>query len=37
MNFFKTGYFVYAMFNWLSPIMTLFIAAIGYKLKKINE
>ena len=30
-------YFVYAMFNWLSPIMTLFIAAIGYKLKKINE
>jgi len=30
-------YFVYAMFNWLSPIMTLFIAAIGYKLKKIND
>ena len=30
-------YFVYAMFNWLSPIMTLFIAVIGYKLKKIND
>ena len=28
-------YFVYAIFNWLSPFMTLFIAAINYKIKKV--
>ena len=28
-------YFVFAIFNWLSPFMTLFIAAINYKIKKV--
>jgi NhaC family Na+:H+ antiporter len=27
-------YFIYAIFNWLSPIMTLLVAGIGYKIKK---
>jgi NhaC family Na+:H+ antiporter len=26
-------YFIYAFFNWISPFMTLFIAALGYKIK----
>ena len=28
-------YFVFAIFNWLSPFMTLFIAAINYKIKRV--
>lgn len=32
-----SDYFIYAIFNWLSPIITLIIASIGYKIKKINE
>ena len=28
-------YFAFAIFNWLSPFMTLFIAAINYKIKKV--
>ena len=28
-------YFVFAIFNWLSPFMTLFIALINYKIKKL--
>ena len=28
-------YFVFAIFNWLSPFMTLFIAAINYKIKRL--
>lgn len=30
-------YFIYAIFNWLSPIMTLLVAGIGYKIKKITK
>ncbi|MGO1751743.1 MAG: Na+/H+ antiporter NhaC [Psychroflexus sp.] len=30
-------YFFYAMFNYLSPIMTLIFAAIGYKIRKIAK
>ena len=30
-------YFVYAIFNWLSPITTLFFAAMGIKLKQLVE
>ena len=30
-------YFIYAIFNWLSPITTLIIASIGFKIKKLNE
>lgn len=34
----STGqYFIYAFFNYLSPLMTLLIAAIGYKIRKIKE
>lgn len=29
-------YFIYAIFNWLSPFTTLLIAAIGYKIKKLK-
>ena len=29
-------YFVYAIFNWLSPIMTLIFAALGIKLKQLT-
>ncbi len=28
-------YFIFAIFNWLSPFMTLFIALINYKIKKL--
>jgi NhaC family Na+:H+ antiporter len=28
-------YFMYAIFNWVSPIMTLIVAAVGYKIKNI--
>ena len=28
-------YFVYAIFNWLSPFMTLFFAAVGIKIKQL--
>ena len=28
-------YFVFAIFNWLSPFMTLFITAINYKIKRV--
>ncbi len=31
------GYFVYAIFNWLSPIMTLIFAYFRIKIKKINK
>ena len=31
------SYFVYSIFNWLSPITTLVVAAIGYKIKKISS
>jgi NhaC family Na+:H+ antiporter len=30
-------YFIFAIFNWLSPITTLIIALIKYKIKKYNE
>lgn len=30
------SYFVYSVFNWLSPITTLVVAAIGYKIKKLK-
>jgi NhaC family Na+:H+ antiporter len=30
-------YFVYAIFNWLSPIMTLIYAGIGIKLRSITK
>ncbi len=30
-------YFMYAIFNWLSPIMTLFVAALGIKIQKKNS
>ena len=30
-------YFVYAIFNWLSPFTTLLVAAIGYKIKQIKS
>ncbi len=30
-------YFIYAIFNWLSPITTLVVVSIGYKIKRINE
>ena len=30
-------YFIYAIFNWLSPITTLVIVSLGYKIKRINE
>ncbi len=30
-------YFVYAIFNWLSPFTTLFIAAINFKIKQLNK
>jgi len=30
-------YFVYAIFNWLSPFMTLLVAAVGFKIKKLVE
>lgn len=29
-------YFMYAIFNWVSPIMTLIVAGLGYKIRKIN-
>ena len=29
-------YFVYAIFNWLSPFTTLLVAAINYKIKKLK-
>lgn len=29
------SYFVYSIFNWLSPITTLIVAGIGYKIKKL--
>jgi NhaC family Na+:H+ antiporter len=30
-------YFIYAIFNWLSPFTTLLFAAIGYKIKQLNS
>ena len=30
-------YFVYAIFNWLSPFMTLFFAALNIKIKQLNK
>ena len=30
-------YFIYAIFNWLSPFMTLLIAAFNIKIKKVNS
>ena len=30
-------YFIYAIFNWLSPITTLFVVSLGHKIKRINE
>ena len=30
-------YFIYAIFNWLSPITTLIVVLLGYKIKRINE
>ena len=29
-------YFVYAIFNWLSPFMTLLVAAFNIKIKKVK-
>jgi NhaC family Na+:H+ antiporter len=31
------SYFMYSFFNWLSPITTLVVAAIGYKIKKLQS
>src|SRR6056300_853247 len=31
------SYFMYSIFNWLSPITTLVVAAIGYKIKKLQS
>lgn len=34
----STGqYFMYAIFNYLSPFMTLLVAAVGYKIRKLNS
>ena len=30
-------YFIYAIFNWLSPITTLVVVSLRYKIKRINE
>jgi NhaC family Na+:H+ antiporter len=30
-------YFIYAIFNWLSPFMTLFVAAIKYKIRPLEK
>ena len=30
-------YFIYAIFNWLSPITTLVVVSLGYKIKRIND
>ncbi len=30
-------YFIYSIFNWLSPIMTLLVAAIGYKIRYLGK
>ena len=30
-------YFIYAIFNWLSPFMTLFIAAFNIKIQKLKN
>jgi NhaC family Na+:H+ antiporter len=30
-------YFVYAIFNWLSPIMTLIFAGLGIKIKQLVD
>ena len=30
-------YFIYAIFNWLSPITTLVVVTLGFKIKRINE
>jgi len=30
-------YFIYAIFNWISPFMTLLVAAIGYKIKQLTK
>jgi Na+:H+ antiporter, NhaC family len=30
----KVDYFIYAIFNWISPFMTLLVAVLGYKIKK---
>ncbi len=30
-------YFIYAIFNWLSPITTIVVVSLGYKIKRINE
>lgn len=30
-------YFIYAIFNWLSPFTTLFVAAINFKIKQLNK
>ena len=30
-------YFVYAIFNWLSPFTTLLVAAINFKIKRLNK
>jgi len=30
-------YFMYAIFNWLSPLMTLLIAGMGFRIKKLDS
>ena len=30
-------YFMYCFFNYLSPFMTLAVAAVGYKIRKLGE
>jgi NhaC family Na+:H+ antiporter len=30
-------YFIYAIFNWISPFMTLLVAALGYKIKQLTK
>jgi NhaC family Na+:H+ antiporter len=30
-------YFIYAIFNWISPFMTLFFAALNIKIKQLKD
>ena len=29
-------YFIYAVFNWVSPLMSLLVAAVGFKIRKLR-
>ena len=30
-------YFAYAIFNWISPVVSLTVAALGYRIRKLGE